>query len=157
MKNSVVSSRESSIKKLSELIAGIKVAMLTTLTDDDRELHTRPMVTQSLEQDGTLWFFTRMDSPKSQEVRKDSHIAVSYSDPDDSRYVAVYGRAAVVQDRDRAESLWTPSLGAWFPRGLEDPELALLKVTVDRVEYWDIGTGKMMPIEAPEAADRTAA
>ena len=28
-------------------------------------------------------------------------------------------------------------LKAWFPKGLDDPELALLKVTVEKAEYWD--------------------
>jgi general stress protein 26 len=35
------------------------------------------------------------------------------------------------------EELWTPELKAWFPEGLEDPELALLKIETSQAEYWD--------------------
>jgi general stress protein 26 len=28
-------------------------------------------------------------------------------------------------------------LERWFPRGLEDPDLALLEVRIDKAEYWD--------------------
>ena len=33
--------------------------------------------------------------------------------------------------------LWTANLDRWFPRGLEDPDLALLEVRIDKAEYWD--------------------
>ena len=26
---------------------------------------------------------------------------------------------------------------AWFPQGLDDPQLALLRVNIERAEYWD--------------------
>jgi general stress protein 26 len=154
MKNASKLNRDTSIQKLSELISGIKVAMFTTLTDDKGVLHTRPMITQSFEIDGTLWFFTRLESPKSDEVRKDNHVAISYCDPEDNRYVSVYGRAEILQDKEQAEKIWTPSLGEWFPRGLDDPELALMRVEVDRAEYWDIGLGKMIPLETEEVSPR---
>lgn len=146
------SNRDRSIHRLAEMISGIKVAMLTTLTDGKRELHTRPMVTQSFEFDGVLWFFTRLESPKSDEVRKDNHVSISYCDPDDNRYVSIYGRAEILQDKARAEKIWTPSLGAWFPRGLDDPELALLRVEVDQAEYWDIGLGRMIPVDSQSSS-----
>jgi general stress protein 26 len=35
------------------------------------------------------------------------------------------------------KELWSPLHKAWFPKGLEDPKIALLRVDVDRAEYWD--------------------
>jgi hypothetical protein len=30
-----------------------------------------------------------------------------------------------------------PLLKAWFPDGLDDPALALLRVDIEKAEYWD--------------------
>ena len=35
------------------------------------------------------------------------------------------------------EDLWQPELKAWFPKGLEEPDIALLKINGDQAEYWD--------------------
>jgi general stress protein 26 len=39
------------------------------------------------------------------------------------------------------QELWKPELKAWFPKELDEPEIALLKVTVVRAEYWDAPAG----------------
>jgi hypothetical protein len=35
---------------------------------------------------------------------------------------------------------------AWFPQGLDDPDLALLQVHVNQAEYWDTSSSKMVPL-----------
>jgi general stress protein 26 len=125
--------RNSAVK---DLIQGIKVVMLTTLNQDGT-FHSRPMWAQQKELEEDLWFFTRLDSSKTHEVQKDSHVTVNYLDEDDNCYVAVYGRGEVIQDRAKAEMLWNPTYEAWFPEGLNDPSMALLKVRVERAEVWD--------------------
>ena len=34
-------------------------------------------------------------------------------------------------------SLWRETWKTWFPKGQDDPDLALLRVTGDQGEYWD--------------------
>jgi general stress protein 26 len=128
--------RDAAIQKLGEMIQEIEVAMLTTV-DADGTLRSRPMVTQRTVFDGDLWFFTRADSAKVDEVRRAETVNLSYAAPDKQRYVSVSGTARLVRDRPKAEALWNPFLKAWFPGGLDDPDLALLKVSVERAEYWD--------------------
>lgn len=111
--------------------------MLTT-AEADGTLRSRPMATQKPEDfDGELWFFTQASSPKVDEVEGEHEVNVSYADAGSQTYVSVSGRAANVRDRAKAEELWSPAMKAWFPKGLDDPELALLKVTVAKAEYWD--------------------
>jgi general stress protein 26 len=43
----------------------------------------------------------------------------------------------MVRDKQKAEELWNPAYKAWFPKGLDDPDLALLKVSATQAEYWD--------------------
>ena len=138
-------SSHEAIQKAGELIQGIKVAMLTTL-EDDGSLHSRPMATQEAEFDGTLWFFTRAGTAKVHEVEHDQHVNISYADPAGNRYVSVSGRAQLVRDKIKVEELWSPVLKAWFPDGLDDPELALLKVSVEKAEYWDAPSSTVVHI-----------
>ena len=124
------------IQKLGELIKGIRVAMLTTV-DDEGCLHSRPMANQDDIFDGTLWFFTQANSGKVHELQRDRHVNLSYADPGDSRYVSVSGTASISRDREKMKELWSPIHKAWFPEGLDDPNIALLRVEVDKAEYWD--------------------
>ena len=133
------------IQKLAKLIHGIRVAMLTTVAGDG-SLRSRPMATQDTDFDGTLWFFTLADAPKVGEVERREQVNVSYADPDTQRYVSVSGTAHLVRDRRQLEALWKPILKAWFPKGLDDPEIALLRVDVERAEYWDAPSGKLVQL-----------
>jgi general stress protein 26 len=128
--------RGEKIRKLAELIREIDFAMLTTVGEDGT-LHSRPMSTQRAEFDGDLWFFTRASAPKVGEIEREHEVNVAYAKPEAQSYVSVSGRATVVRDRAKIEELWSPELKAWFPEGPEDPDIALLKVTVSRAEYWD--------------------
>ena len=137
--------RAAAIKKLGELIEDIKIAMLTTV-EEDGSLRSRPMGTQQVEFDGDLWFFTAASAPKVGEVQRERQVNLSYADADSQRYVSVSGSAQLVRDRRKIEQLWNPIFRAWFPQGLEDPDLALLKVTVERAEYWDAPSGKLVQL-----------
>lgn len=129
-------SEHDDVKKLAKLIKGIEIAMLTT-RDDDGTLRARPMQTQNREFDGTLWFFTQASSHKVLEIDHEHQVNLSYAKPDDNRYVSVSGTATLVRDRAKIDELWSPVLKAWFPKGKDDPEVALLKVDVAKAEYWD--------------------
>lgn len=133
------------IKKLDSMIKDVKFAMLTTVAEDG-SLRSRPMATQKQEFDGDLWFFTRADSDKVHQAQQENHVNVAYANPDDQQYLSVSGRAELVRDKAKIEELWNPIYKAWFPQGLEDPELALLKVKVEGAEYWDTPNGKMVQL-----------
>jgi general stress protein 26 len=134
MKNDTT--REEGIEKVRELIEDIRFAMLTTLGTDG-SLHSRPMAAQNDEFNGDLWFFTKASSHKAHEVTADSHVNVTFTNPDDNVYVSLSGRARLVQDRAKIKELWNPEGEAWFPEGVDDPDLALLKIDVERAEYWE--------------------
>jgi general stress protein 26 len=131
------------IKKLHDLVKDIRFAMLTTV-EEDGTLRSRPMATQEFEFDGDLWFFTSANASKVDEVQHNQHVNVSYAEPKDQKYVSVSGTAQLVRDRQKIEELWNPLFKAWFPQGLDDPEVALLKVSVDKAEYWDSPSSRVV-------------
>lgn len=129
-------SRDEAVAKLADLIEDIRIAMLTTI-DADGSPWSRPMGTQNDAFDGTLWFFTRADSEKVHHIERNAAVGVAYANPDDQAYVTMAGTGRVLNDRSKIRDLWSEPLKAWFPDGVDDPELRLIQVDVDRAEYWD--------------------
>ena len=122
---------------LKELIEEIGTGMLTT-TEADGTLRSRPLQTVGVEDEGTLWFFTSQSSPKVSEAQSDGgRVNVSYAHPGKQDYVSVSGRATLVRDRERMKAMYTKWVEVFFPRGLDDPDLALLRIDVEKAEYWD--------------------
>jgi general stress protein 26 len=136
--------RTEAIEKLKGFLEGIDFTMLTTISDG--RFHSRPMSTQEMDENGDLWFFTQDDSRKIEEIQADNRINAAYSDPDGNTFISVFGRADVVKDRAKIEELWSPIYRAWFPEGLDDPHICLLRVHVEDAEYWDAPNSKIVQI-----------
>jgi general stress protein 26 len=128
--------RNENIKKLGELIKDVKFAMLSTV-EGDGSLRSRSMASQQVEFDGDLWFFTGASSHKVHDIENNPQVNVAFSDPNDQNYVSMSGRATLVRDQQKAEDLWNVFYRSWFPKGLDDPDLALLRIEVAGAEYWD--------------------
>lgn len=127
--------KKESIEKLNELIENIQTAMLTTI--DGGVLRSRPMATQEIDESGTLWFLTGANTHKDDEIRQDNRVNVSYAAPDDNTYVSVSGTGETFHDQAKIDELWNPFYKAWFPEGKEDPNIRVLKVSIEQAEYWD--------------------
>jgi general stress protein 26 len=133
------------VAKLNELIKGIEFAMLTTIRPNG-SLHSCPMAPSEIDGDGVLWFFSANNTEKVEAIKTDPRVNLAYSDAGGQRYVSVTGNAEPVRDHLKAQELWNPNYQAWFPMGLQDPNLILLRVVVRDAEYWDDTAGRMVPL-----------
>jgi prepilin-type processing-associated H-X9-DG protein len=129
-------------EKLWDMIKSIRIAMLTS--EDGPHLRSRPMAASQTSFDGTLWFFTRVDSHKVDEISHDGRVNVSYADADSQNYVSLSGQASLVRAPDQIKAHWSEGMRTWFPNGVTDPEIALLKVDVTQAEYWDAPSSTMV-------------
>ncbi|HWV14184.1 MAG TPA: pyridoxamine 5'-phosphate oxidase family protein [Cellvibrio sp.] len=136
-----------SIQHLREKIQSIRIGMLTTL-NRDMSLSSRPMTQQQLEEDGTLWFFVSDQMQLTEDIDSFPKINVTFANPADSVYVTASGNAEIVKDREKAKALWNPMVAVWFPGGLDDPHLALIKFNIHYAEYWDAHSNTMMQLFA---------
>lgn len=123
---------QNEIETLRELIKGIDIAMLTTATEEG--LVSRPMKTQEVEFDGDLWFFTKKDTDKYDEILQDQHVNVAYVG---NSYVSVRGRAEIVEDLNKKKELWSKVYDKIMQTSYDDPNVVLIKVKVEAAEYWD--------------------
>jgi len=111
--------------------------MLTTISEDGT-LHSLPMsLNRKIDSAGNLWFFTYGSSHKVLESQANPQVGVSFSDTAKHTYVAISGRASLVRDKVKIEELWEVELKAWFPDGVDTPDIALLKVEAEKAELWD--------------------
>ncbi|MFB9861981.1 general stress protein [Rufibacter immobilis] len=124
------------VKALIEKINDINTAMLSTV-EPDGTIRSRPMRHLKVDESGAIYFFTGHNSGKADEIKNESHVNLSYAKPGDQLYVSVSGTASVYRDQQQIDDLWNPFMKAWFPEGKEDPNIAILKVTIDQAEYWD--------------------
>jgi general stress protein 26 len=132
-------------KKLQELIEDVKTCMFTT-TDDEYNVFNRPMITIKIDNEYNLWFFSNEDSKKIENVTADKHVTLVYSHPGKNTYLNIHGICTIMHDKETMYQLWVPALKSWFPDGIDDPQLCLLKVSVQEALYWDNSTSEMMPL-----------
>ena len=123
------------LAKVTAMIDRIKVGLLTTL-DRHNSLHSRPVETLRADGDGALWFFTDWQTPKVAELEEDQQVSLSYVDPMRRTYVVVNGFGRLRSDPPRAQELWRASQRAFYPEGPTDSRLAVLRVRIERAEYW---------------------
>lgn len=140
-------------EKLWDLIKDIKFGMLTHRHATGM-MHSCPLTTQNrkLDEDSQLYFFISRKSELASALAVDSNVNVSYADPGDDSYVSVSGVAAITEDQAKKQALWSAPAKAWFPGGVDDPDLALLAISIDHAEYWDVKESKMVQLAKMAAA-----
>ena len=133
---------QEALDKFQDLAKEVGICMFTTL-DNDLNVMSRPMWTADIDEEGNAWFFTNEFSEKIQEVSKDNIVNLIYSHPGKNIYVNVKGTCTVIIDRKKMEELWKPSMKKWFPEGLDDSKICLVKVSTESAYYWNTSSSKM--------------
>ena len=93
------------------------------------------MALQQVPFDGDQWFFTQRSSGKAAELAAKRVVSVTAQSADLKSFLALRGFGYMVVGEAKNTALWNPAYTAWFPKGLNDPELALLRVETQAAEY----------------------
>lgn len=64
-------------------------------------------------------------------------------------------RAPLLPDRQQIQELWEPSYAGWFSPGLDDRDLALLRVHIEAAAYGDARDSVMVPERQRATGGRT--
>ncbi len=126
------------IQQFADTLRGVEVVMLTTAASDGR-LTSRPMMVQEVDPDGTMWFFIGRSSAVADDLRRNPQVVVSHADVAEAVYLSVSGKATLVDDRARLSALWRVDYFTWFPLGVTDPELAMIRIDAHGAECWTEG------------------
>lgn len=127
-----------------DLIHDIKFAMLAT-THENGHLHSRPVTTQnkSIDEDDLLWFFISRKGDAAADLARHPQVNLAYAHPGRDSYVSVSGSAVIVDNPQKKEELWNKFAAAYFPGGVNDPDLALLCVRITHAHSWDVKENKL--------------
>ena len=137
--------RQEANTKIKELAENADICLFTT-TLTKLPLTTRPMSTRSVDDDGSIWFFSRRDSNKNREIAIDNRVQLFYSNFSRSEYLSLYGKATILSDKHKAKELWSAIAKTWFNKGYDDPDLTLIKIEPEDGYYWDTKDGKVISL-----------
>jgi general stress protein 26 len=123
--------------KFIDLMKDLPIGMMTTFGPEGPR--SVPMARQQVDPSAEMWFITARSTRHVDDIGRDGKVSLTFTSR--QAWVAMTGRATVVDDREKLGELWNSFAEAWLPGGPDDPEAVLLKVDVDQVEYWDTPGG----------------
>ena len=137
-------------KHFHEILSAFRTAMFTTLGADGIP-HARPMHVSDIGSDNQVWFFTGISSEKVKEIQADPTVGITMQGG--GKFLSLTGKASVVQEQNKIDSLWKEQYKVWFPEGKDSPNVTLLVVDPESGEYWDNSglTGLQYLFEAGKA------
>ena len=116
---------------------------MTVMLGLGSEIEYRPMTAQLAtdEDQGPFWFFASQDSDLVQHLsgmpRPASFHFVSKGH---DIWSTVSGTLSLDMDRAMIDRLWNPYVSAWYEKGKDDPNLALLRMDPSHAKIWKDGS-----------------
>lgn len=135
--------KEDAVNKLKDLIGASEICIFASNLSG-RPISARPMSTQQVDDDGNLWFLSNEASDKNQEIDQDAEVQLFYSNEKSAAFLSVFGNAIISKDKEKAKELWNPLAKNWFEKGVDDPQLTIIKVVPVEAYYWDTKSNKMV-------------
>lgn len=145
MRNMLKDTERDGLNGIAEAIEKIQIGMITTVSPSGT-MCSRPMMVQEIDTEGNLLFFTLSNSQLMQDIRKVPSVNLIFSCPEKNTFISATAVAYESFDRTKMQELWTPALDAWFTRGLETPDLTLLKLDLQEIEMWDSPSSSMIRV-----------
>lgn len=133
------------IDDLRARLTGERTAMLTTI-DERGTLSSRPLVVQSYNDHGDVFFLVGRDS---EWVGPDGVAANASIVDEGATWVSIAGRLRLSDDQKLLDELWDDHAAEYFPNGKEDATVAF--VQSDRWEYWTAPTAAVQVFEFVKA------
>ena len=86
----------------------------------------------------TVWVLTSSGSRKIDEIRRNDRVTLGYQHDPESAYVALAGRAIIINERAEISERWNKSWDNVFRAGAEDADAVFVKIEVDRIELFSL-------------------
>jgi general stress protein 26 len=118
---------------LHDVLKNFDVAIL--VTHHAKQMHARPMVVARLDADMDIYLLTDSDLVKVHEINQNPDALITFQSS--KQFASVKGEVVLSHDRVLLESMWKETWKVWFPKGIVDPNVAILKFTAHEGEFWD--------------------
>ncbi len=135
--------------RILEKLKGPTLVGLATVTREGRPWVRYVMA--AADTDLNIWFSTRLDSRKVEQIRNNSavHLLAGVSTLETAEsYVQVEGEADVLTDAVTRKALWNDLLKPYFS-GPEDPNFCVVRIRPSRIELWGMTPGQRPEVWQP--------
>ncbi len=129
--------------KTRDYLDSVKTVSLATSMESKPSC--RIMEIQKVEDDLKILFVARKSSPKMDQIEKNSSVCIVSFNEETVRDIRLFGKIEVLLDMETKKYVWNEGLEPYFPDGINDPELTVLKFNPERLEYRDIKVGGLLP------------
>lgn len=133
---------QEALEKLQHLVDKIDVCMFCSAVNDG-EMHAVPMSRQEVDNTGSIWFLLSFESDTCKNVAKDPRVNLLFANASDYNFLAIKGHATISHDKERIKKYWNKFVEAWFEKGVDDPNIRVMKVDVEDAHYWDNKANKL--------------
>jgi len=80
---------------------------------------------------------------EANEIESHPQVNINISDTKNQIYVSISGKASIHKDEQKMKELMNPMVKAWFPDGIDDPTISLIKVQLEKAAYWTTENNKL--------------
>jgi len=131
-----IRTHRSGIEQMKYLADTSNICMLIT-TDAAGKRNNKPMAAIRIDEEGNCWFFASKSSGKIKDISNNNKIEIVFANPDNDDYLEIHGSGTTICDIMEIQKNWSPLVNEWFPGGITDPQICLVKIDVTSVFYWD--------------------
>jgi general stress protein 26 len=127
-------------KQVIQIISDHKIGVLSSVEND--KPHSRYMT--FYHEDLTLFTPTKMDTEKTEEIKKNPYVSVllGYEEKGQSdAYVEVLGTSTINGSEDLKKKYWDEAFNQWF-QGPEDPNYVFLQIQPETVRLLNLNGEK---------------
>lgn len=134
---------ESTNPEKAEIVKVLRQAkwVMLTVANGEGKLLSHPMSPQQVTDDANMYFFLSTAGGQAEAIGERTTVNVAVSEA--GNWLSVAGEAQIVRDEAKIAELWTSEAERYFPGGVNDPNLALLRVTTDTAQFWGLGSTKI--------------
>jgi general stress protein 26 len=119
---------------------------------DEGETNARIVQPLPVSDDWTVNFLTNRRCRKVREIERTGRMTLLYQHDADRSYVALVGRATIVEDVELKRMIWQPGYDRWNPGGPDNPATVFARLVTDRIELWSAVHGVLPEPEGYSAS-----
>lgn len=135
---------DAAVEKIKVLAGQSRICFFCTTAAAGATKGSRPMSVLQVDDDGTLWFVSPVDSNKNKEILEDAAVKLYFHGSAHSDLMYLNGQATIHPDKSKIKEIWNPLLKTWFTEGQDDPRISIIRVRPEEGYYWDSKHGNFI-------------
>ncbi|GGC95373.1 pyridoxamine 5'-phosphate oxidase family protein [Aquisalinus flavus] len=120
-------------KQFWDELEDVHAVMLGLLCNRD---HMQPMAPFADPENGKVWFFSRKSNDLVTECGAECTAHFTFVADHNNYYASAKGRLRRSGNVDKVEEYWSPVVAAWYEHGKDDPDIALMELTLEDAAMW---------------------